>query len=70
MAQEKYPEAQRQLFGPGFEQRLRARSETADTIAKVSIPGRGKQVFWGGTAFRGAQSFRGGRFPTLSAPQF
>lgn len=47
MAQEKYPEAQRQLFGPGFEQRLRARSETADTIAKVSIPGRGKQVFWG-----------------------
>ena len=49
MVQEKYPEAQRQLFGPGFEHGLRARSEAADTIAikasKVSIPGRGKQGF-------------------------
>ena len=60
MVQEKYPEAQRQLFGPGFEHGLRARSEAADTIAikasKVSIPGRGKQGFCGGERYlqRGA----------------
>ncbi len=36
MAQEHFPDAQRQLFGPGFEQRLKTRSETADTIAKAS----------------------------------
>ena len=41
MAQEHFPDAKRQLFGPGFEQRVKSRSETADTIkkaAKVSTP--------------------------------
>ena len=36
MAQEHFPDAQRQLFGHGFERRLKTRSETADTIAKAS----------------------------------
>ena len=36
LAQEHFPDAKRQLFGPGFEQRLKTRSETADTIAKAS----------------------------------
>ena len=63
MAQEHFPDAERKLFGPGFEQKLKTRSETADTIekaAKVSAPGRGKP-FFRGIAFRGRQSTRGGR---------
>ena len=38
----------RQLFGRGFQQRLKSRSETADTIekaVKVSTPSRGKLFF-------------------------
>ena len=48
MAQEHFPDAKRQLFGPGFEQTLKSRSETADTIekaAKVSTPSRGNRFF-------------------------
>ena len=62
MAQEYFPDAEQKLFGPGFKQRLKTRSETADTIekaAKVSTPGRGKP-FFRGMAFRGRQSSRGG----------
>ena len=32
MAQEHFPDAKRQLFGPGFEQRLKSSSETAGTV--------------------------------------
>ena len=70
MAQEHFPDAKRQLFGPGFEQRLKSRSETADTIekaAKVSTPSRGKP-FFRGMAFRGRQATRGGRQPSAATP--
>ncbi len=63
MAREHFPDAERKLFGPGFEQRLKTRSETADTIekaAKVSTPGQGKP-FFRGIAFRGRQSTCGGQ---------
>ena len=70
MAQEHFPDAKRQLFAPGFEQRLKSRSETADTIekaAKVSTPSRGKP-FFRGMAFRGRQATRGGRQPSAATP--
>ena len=63
MVQEHFPDAKRHLFGPWFEQRLKARSEMAETIAKaskVATPGRGKQ-FFRGAAFRGEQKPLGGR---------
>ena len=62
MANEHFPYAQRQLFGPGIEQRLKTRSETASTIEKasrVTTAGRGKPFFRGG-ASRGGQIPRGG----------
>ena len=70
MAKEHFPDAERKLFGPGFEQRLKTRSETADTIekaAKVSTPGQGKP-FFRGIAFRGRQSTCGGRQLSNATP--
>ena len=70
MAQEHFPDAERKLFGPGFEQKLKTRSETADTIekaAKVFAPGRGKP-FFREMAFRGRQSTRGGRQLSNATP--
>ena len=67
MAQEHFPDAKRQLFGPGFEQRLKTRSETADTIAKASKVATAGSVkpFFRGMAFRGRPTSRGGhRFPS------
>jgi hypothetical protein len=67
MAQEHLPDAKRQLFGPGFEQRLKTRSETADTIAKASKVATAGSVkpFFRGMAFRGRPTSRGGhRFPS------
>ncbi len=45
LAKEEFPDAHRQLFGEGFEQRLKTRSETADTISKAARAG--KTVFFG-----------------------
>ncbi|CAB3991638.1 Hypothetical predicted protein [Paramuricea clavata] len=47
LAQEEFSETNRNLFGSGFEQRLKTRSETAETIGKVS---RASNPFfsWGG----------------------
>ena len=63
MAQEHFPDAQRQLFGHGFERRLKTRSETADTIAKaskaVATAGSVKNRFF--VAFRGRPTSSGGR---------
>ena len=36
LANEDFTDTNKQLFGPGFEQRLKARSETADTIGKAA----------------------------------
>ena len=35
LAQEHFPDTERHLFGPNFEQRLKTRSETAETIGKA-----------------------------------
>ena len=39
LANEDFTDANKQLFGPGFEQRLKARSETAETIGKAAKVG-------------------------------
>ena len=70
MAQEHFPDAKRHLFGSGFEQRLKTRSETAETIAKaskVTAPGKGKQ-FFRGMAFRGSYTPHGGRHQSTFRP--
>ena len=70
LANENFSDTKRQLFGEGFEQRLKTRSETAETIgsaSKVSKP------FFRGTAFRGFPRPRGGRswntFQNFRSPQ-
>ena len=40
LAQEHFPDTERYLFGPNFEQRLKTRSETAETIGKASRLGK------------------------------
>ena len=40
LAQEHFPNTERHLFGPNFEQRLKTRSETAETIGKASRLGK------------------------------
>ena len=58
LAQEHFPDTERHLFGPNFEQRLKTRSETAETIGKASRLGK---PFFRGGASRGFQRPRGGR---------
>ena len=58
LAQEHFPETERQFFGPNFEQRLKTRSQTAETIGKASRMGK---PFFRGGASRGFQRPRGGR---------
>ena len=60
LAQEHFPDAKRQLFGPGFEQRLKTRSETIAKASKVATAGSVKP-FFRGMAFRGRPTSRGGR---------
>ena len=40
LANEDFTDANKQMFGPGFEQRLKARSETAETIGKAAKVGK------------------------------
>ncbi len=58
LAQEHFPNTERQLFGPNFEQRLKTRSETAETIGKASRIGK---PFFRAGASRGFQRPRGAR---------
>jgi hypothetical protein len=58
LANEEFVDTQRQLFGPGFEQRLKARSETAETLGKVARIGK---PFFRGTASHGFPRAHGGR---------
>ena len=58
LAQEHFPDTERHLFGPNFGQRLKTRSETAETIEKASRLGK---PFFRGGASRGFQRPRGGR---------
>ena len=58
LANEDFTDANKQLFGPGFEQRLKARSETAETIGKAAKVGK---PFFRGMASRGFPRPRGGR---------
>ena len=51
-----FSEAKRKLFGSGFEQRLKLRSETAETVKKASKIG---QPFFRGAASRGIPRSRG-----------
>ena len=58
LASEDFTDANKQLFGPGFEQRLKTRSETAETIGKAAKVGK---PFFRGMATRGFPRPRGGR---------
>jgi hypothetical protein len=58
LAQEEFSDTNRNLFGSGFEQRLKTRSETAETIGKASRAGN--PVFRGASS-RGFHRPRGGR---------
>ena len=58
LAQEEFSDTNRNLFGSGFEQRLKTRSETAETIGKASRAGN--PVFLGASS-RGFHRPRGGR---------
>lgn len=55
LATEKFPES---LFGSGFEERLKRRSETAKTLLQASSVGRSQHFFRGRTT---PFKFRGGR---------
>ena len=58
LASEEFPQAGRHLFGEGFEERIRTRSETAKTLLQAASVGNRKQPFFRGrtTQFR---KFRG-----------
>ncbi len=58
LANEEFVDTKRQLFGPGFEQHLKARSETAETLGKASRIGK---PFFRGTASRVFPRARRGR---------
>ena len=58
LAQEEFSDTNRNLFGSGFEQRLKTRSETAETIAKAS---RAANLVFRGASSRGFHRPRGGR---------
>ena len=59
LAQEEFSNTNKSLFAPGFEQRLKTRSETAETIGKAVRAGK---PFFRGAASRGfGHRLRGGR---------
>jgi len=59
LGKEAFPDSGKQLFGDGFEARLKLRSETANTVADAKKAGKS---FFRGTAPRRFQGrFRGGR---------
>ena len=61
LAQEHFSDTERQLFGPSFEQRLKTRSETAETIGKatrIGGPSRGFQRPRGGRQWNQYRQFR------------
>ena len=58
LANEEFTDTKRQLFGPGFEQRLKIRPETAETIGKASKVGK---PFFRGAASRGSFKPCGGQ---------
>ena len=46
LASEEFPQAGRSLFGEGFEERIRTRSETAKTLLQAASVGNRKQQFF------------------------
>ena len=59
LAQEEFSNTNKSLFGPGFKQRLKTRSETAETIGKAVRAGK---PFFGGAASWGfGHRLHGGR---------
>ena len=58
LAQEEFSDTKRELFGSSFEQRLKTRSETAETISKATRVGK---PFFRGGASRGFHRPRGGQ---------
>ena len=59
LGKEEFPDAGKQLFGDGFESRLKLRSETANTVHQAQKAG--KQFFRGSAPRRLQGRFRGGR---------
>lgn len=62
LGKEDFPEAGKELFGEGFESRLKLRTETANTVAQAKKAGR--QFFPGSAPRRFQGRFRGGRGQT------
>ncbi|XP_078344562.1 uncharacterized protein LOC144630146 [Oculina patagonica] len=60
LGKEDFPDAGKQLFGDGFESRLKLRSETANTVQQAKKAGT-KQFFRGTAPRRFQGRFRGGR---------
>ena len=58
LASEEFPQAGRNLFGEGFEERIRTRSETAKTLRQAASVGSRKQPFFRGRTTQ-FQKFRG-----------
>ena len=71
LGKEQFPEAGKQLFGEGFEDRLKTRSETAWTVAAAHNAGKS---FFPKTASRGWRGHRAGSFsqnqPRQYSPRF
>ena len=65
LAAEEFPDAKKNLFGDGFEERLKARSETAKTLFQAANAGQKTKFFRGRTTpfrsrgYRGGGAFRG-----------
>ena len=68
LATEEFLDAKKSLFGSGFEERLKARSETAKTLLQASNVGLSQQFFRGRTT---PSRFLGGRGPGVyGIPQY
>ena len=69
LAQEEFSDTKRDLFGSGFEQRFKSRSETAETISKAA---QVSKPFFRGGASRGIHRPHGGQqgfnFKTFRPP--
>ena len=59
LAAEEFPDAKKNLFGDGFEERLKARSETAKTLFQAANTGH-KTFFRGRTTPFRSRGYRGG----------
>ena len=60
LAAEEFPDAKKNLFGDGFEEPLKARSETAKTLFQAANVGQKTSFFRGRTTPFRSRAYRGG----------